>query len=287
MGKVIVLTGAASALGRAAALRFARRGDRLVLAARHVQALEETERICREWGIEVLVVPADARSEEQLQKLANLAVQHFGAVDAWVNHVDLSGVAPTQRGNFDGHRLLIESALFGCMYGARAALSVFARQGRGVLINVGAPNGNTEHPFIPACVVSQRGQRGLTEALRIQLADRPHIHICSFEPGAATAPSQQDALARALVKLVDRPRPVVQVPRWAALHSLLRACLPNTYERLLHRQLVRPRAPEPQQLPPEQLHYPLMFAPAPPPPPQVGRGLVSKFRRLSTGVSVS
>src|SRR5689334_10991051 len=79
--KVVVLTGASSGIGRAAALAFAARGDRLVLAARGLADLEKVAASC---GGSPLVVPADISDRVQVEELAAAAVERFGRIDVWV-----------------------------------------------------------------------------------------------------------------------------------------------------------------------------------------------------------
>jgi NAD(P)-dependent dehydrogenase (short-subunit alcohol dehydrogenase family) len=80
-GKVVVITGASSGIGRAAAVEFARRGARLVLAARGVPALEEVAALCRRAGAQALVVGTDVTDEEAVRRLAAKALELTGRID--------------------------------------------------------------------------------------------------------------------------------------------------------------------------------------------------------------
>lgn len=73
---VIVVTGASSGLGRAIAVELARRGARLVLAARRGDALEDTARQCRSAGAQAIAVEADVTIERDVQHVANLRRSH-------------------------------------------------------------------------------------------------------------------------------------------------------------------------------------------------------------------
>src|SRR4051812_30107669 len=85
-GSVVVLTGASSGIGRAAALMFATRRARLVLAARDAEALEEVTQECRDtYGTQALSVVTDTRDEASVEALARVAVDRFGRIDVWVN----------------------------------------------------------------------------------------------------------------------------------------------------------------------------------------------------------
>src|SRR4051812_6553351 len=81
--KVIVITGASSGIGAAVAEEVAKRGHKVVLAARRADALEEVaERI----GEEALVVPTDVTSRKDVELLRDTAIRHFGHVDVWINN---------------------------------------------------------------------------------------------------------------------------------------------------------------------------------------------------------
>jgi NADP-dependent 3-hydroxy acid dehydrogenase YdfG len=83
---VVVITGASSGFGRAAALAFARVGARVSLAARGREALEDTAQACRRFGAETLVVAADVGDAEAVDWLASRTVERFGRIDVWVNN---------------------------------------------------------------------------------------------------------------------------------------------------------------------------------------------------------
>jgi NAD(P)-dependent dehydrogenase (short-subunit alcohol dehydrogenase family) len=93
--KVAVVTGSGRGIGRAIALAYAREGADLVLAARSLEALQETRAAVEALGRKALVVPTDIRHEENVRKLAEQALEHFGRVDILVNNSGIAG--PTAR----------------------------------------------------------------------------------------------------------------------------------------------------------------------------------------------
>jgi NAD(P)-dependent dehydrogenase (short-subunit alcohol dehydrogenase family) len=251
-GKVVVVTGASSGLGRAAAMEFARRGGTLVLAARRADALEDTARRCRAVGGDAIVVPTDVTIEADVANLARTALARFGRIDVWVNNAGVTLFALLEEAPFDEHRRVIETNLFGAILAARAVVPIFRRQGRGVLINVGSILSKIGQPYVPSYVISKFGLRGLTEALRAELADRPGIHVCTLMPYAIDTPHFESGanrvgrrahsmppvqtpehVARALVDLAERPRRERHVPRVAVAGLALHALLPRTVERLI------------------------------------------------------
>lgn len=256
--KVAVVTGASSGLGREAACQLAAEGCRVVLAARREDELEETARMCRERGGEALVVPTDVTSVEAVEALAAAAVDRWGRIDVWINNAGVTLFAPMEEGAIDDHRQVIETNLYGAIHGARAVVPIFRRQRRGILINVGSVLSKVGNPFVPSYVISKFAVHGLSEALRVELAEEPDIHVCTLLPYAIDTPHFQvggndlgqtahpmppvqppERVARALVGLVLRPRRQRFVPRVAALGLAVHWLLPRTSERLLLRALRR------------------------------------------------
>lgn len=253
-GSVAVVTGASSGLGRAASVELARRGARVVLAARRREALEETARLCREVGANPTVVPTDVTREDDVAHLVAASLELEGRIDVWVNNAGVTLFALLERAPLDEHRRVIETNLFGPLRCAQAVARIFRRQGRGVMINVGSVLSHIGQPFVPSYVISKFALRGLTEALRVEFADQPDVHFCSLFPYAIATPhfetganfvgrvprpvppvQEPHDVARALVDLAERPRRERYVPRIAALGLALHRLFPRTVERtLLH-----------------------------------------------------
>jgi NADP-dependent 3-hydroxy acid dehydrogenase YdfG len=93
-GKTIIITGASSGAGRAAAVGFAPYNSNLVLAARNETALQDVANECRELGAEVLVVPTDVTDPKAMINLANAANDWQGHIDVWINN---AGVLAAKR----------------------------------------------------------------------------------------------------------------------------------------------------------------------------------------------
>jgi NAD(P)-dependent dehydrogenase (short-subunit alcohol dehydrogenase family) len=198
------------------------------------------------------VVPTDVTDEQAVQKLVKQALTLTGRIDVWVNNAGVAAFAPLDEGSFDLHRRVLETNVYGAMYGARAVVPIFKRQHAGVMINVSSILGKVGQPYVPSYVVSKFALRGLTEALRTTFADERDIHICTLLPYAFDSPHFENAanrmgldphamapmqstekIARALVRLAEHPRRERHVPRYAAIGLALHALFPRTVERLL------------------------------------------------------
>lgn len=250
--RVVVITGASSGVGRATALAFARRVGTVVIAARRLAALEEVATECRVAGAHAMVVQTDVTDEDAVRNLASLARAHRGVIDVWVNNAGVTLYAKLEDEAFAEHRQVIETNLYGAIFGARAVVPIFREQERGILINVGSVLSEVGQAFVPAYAISKFAVRGLSEALRVELADQRDIHVCTVLPYAIDTPHFQVAanrigrqpralppmqspekVATAIVGLADRPRRQTHVPAIAQLGVLAHSLFPRTTERLL------------------------------------------------------
>lgn len=257
-GSVVVLTGASSGLGRAAAIALGERGCRVVLAARRAVDLEETARLCRTAGGEALVVVTDVSVPDDVTRLVDAAISAWDHIDVWVNNAGITAFGLLADVALAEHRRVLETNLFGALACAHAVLPHFRARNRGTLVNVGSVLSQVGQPFVPSYVVSKFGLRGLSEALRTELADEPDIHVCSLLPYAIDTPHFQsganyvgrraramppvqspEEVAEALVSLIERPRRHVHVPRAATLGLAVRWALPDLTDRLILHALQR------------------------------------------------
>ncbi|MFC3126914.1 SDR family oxidoreductase [Pseudoroseomonas globiformis] len=244
-GRVVVITGASSGIGRATAYAFAERGDHLVLAARRAERLEELARECEGMGVHALAVPTDTTDEDQVRHLAGQALEHFGRIDVWFNNAGVGVFGRFEDIPPEAWRRVIETNLFGYVHGARAAMPVFRRQGHGVLIQNASIVGRIAKPDSTAYATSKFAVRGLSEALRQEVLDQPGIQICTILPSVIDTPFFQHAanyshrrvraappvytpekVAQAVLRLVDNPRAETPIGGFAWFGTLMKRLAP-------------------------------------------------------------
>jgi short-subunit dehydrogenase len=240
---VVVITGASSGIGRETALTFARHGVRLVLAARSAEGLEDVVEECIERGALTEAVEADTGRAEDVRRLAQHALDAFGRIDVWVNNAGVAAFGRFTDTPIDAHDEVIRTNLMGYIHGAHAAMEVFFQQDAGVLINVVSMAGWAPTPLAASYSASKFGNRGFSEALRIELSGHDRIKICDVYPAFVDTPMldhvanysdrflkpvppvvKVEAVARKIVSLAERPKafnPVgIAFPMAVALHSL-------------------------------------------------------------------
>jgi NAD(P)-dependent dehydrogenase (short-subunit alcohol dehydrogenase family) len=257
-GKVVVITGASSGVGRATAIAFAALGCRLVLAARRAEDLATTAELCAAAGGTAINVPTDVTREDEVLRLVQSACDRFGTIDIWINNAGVTVFGTLEEAPFAEHRRVIETNLFGAMLGARAVLPLFKQRRRGTLIMLGSVLSKVGQPFVPSYAISKFAVRGLAESLLVEVAEEPDIHVCSIYPYTIDTPHFQsganlsgrrtralqpiqspEKVAQAIVDLAARPRRELHVPRFIALGFLAYQLFPHTADRLLLRALRR------------------------------------------------
>jgi short-subunit dehydrogenase len=168
-GKVIVLTGASSGIGRALALHLAPQHPKLVLAARDEERLLEVEKSCRALGAETLVVPTDVGSHEQSQRLVSRTLGRFSTVDVLLLNAGIGMIA-----NFEdiGDPMIFERLMrvnyLGAVYPTYYALSSL-KKSRGQIVVVSSLAGLTGVPSRTGYSASKHAVFGFFDSLRIEL----------------------------------------------------------------------------------------------------------------------
>ena len=254
-GSVVVITGASSGIGRAAALEFARAGADLSLVARSEQGLAAVAEECRLLGAAPILHAVDVTAPGALDDVCARTVEAFGRIDVWVNCAAvllLGRFEDIPAGSFER---VIAINVLGYASGARAALEQFHAQGdRGILINVGSVLGLASEPYASAYIASKFAIRGLTSCLRQELRDFPNIHVCAVLPAALDTPIYQHAgnfmakkarsivpvydplrAAKAIVRLSRQPRRQVVIGAMGHLIALGTSIAPGLTETLIGR----------------------------------------------------
>jgi short-subunit dehydrogenase len=191
--QVIVITGASSGIGLVTARMAARRGARLVLAARSEDALQQLTAEINSGGGEATYVVADVGREEDVRRIAEKAVERFGGFDTWVNNAGVSIYGNLIDVSLEDMRRLFETNFWGVVYGSLAAAERLRTRG-GAIINVGSTLSDRAIPIQGIYSASKHAVKGFTDALRMELeAEGAPVSVTLVKPGAIATPYPQHA----------------------------------------------------------------------------------------------
>jgi NAD(P)-dependent dehydrogenase (short-subunit alcohol dehydrogenase family) len=233
----VVITGASSGMGLAAAHAFALRGANVVLAARRRSLLDLAARECDSLGGRALAVTADVTDAAQMRELARAAADEFGRIDVWINNAGMSLWGPFEEIPLEAQTRLVEVNLLGAINGTFAVLPhFFAHGGRGIVINNISIGGKIPMPWATTYSATKYGLAGFTDALRDELAAHSDIQVCGVYPPFVDTPTNvhspnytgralrpvppvvyPERVAEVMVELAVRPRRSVRI---GAAHAL-------------------------------------------------------------------
>lgn len=185
----VVIMGASSGIGAATAIAFAREGARLVLGARGREGLEDIARRCAAYGASVDIGIVDVTDADAVAAFAAEARFALGGIDLWFSNVGIGVVGRYQDVPVADHRQVVETNLIGHMNDAHAVLPVFLKQGHGIWVNMISVGGFMTSPYAAAYAGSKFGLRGFSAALRGELYNKPHIHVCDVYPTFVDTPA--------------------------------------------------------------------------------------------------
>jgi short-subunit dehydrogenase len=191
--QVIVLTGASSGIGLVTARMAARRGARLVLAARSAEELRRLADEIAAGGGRAVPVVADVAREAEVRHVADVAVERFGGFDTWVNNAGVSVFGRLDDIPIADHRRLFETNFWGTVYGSLAAVRHLRRRG-GALVNVGSVASDRAMPLEGMYAASKHAVKGFTDALRMELEkDGAPVAVSLVKPTSIATPLPQHA----------------------------------------------------------------------------------------------
>lgn len=204
--QAVVIVGASSGIGRAAALAFASRRAAVAAAARDEQALASLEEAMKGLGAGCFTRVVDTADFGQLKALGEQAVNEFGRVDTWVHAPAVGLYARFTETPPEEFKRVIEVNLLGQAYGAMAAVPLLRRAGGGALIQISSIEAHVATPFQSAYTASKHGMRGYLDVLRMELQrEGAPVSVTNIMPSGINTPFFAHARTRLGVKPMPLP----------------------------------------------------------------------------------
>ncbi len=172
-GKVAIVTGGSSGIGRATALAFAREGTRVVVSDIDTERGNAVAQEIKDAGGEATFVAANVADADDVAALVAQTVETYGRLDFACNNAGIGGAsAPVGEYGLDEWRKVIDVNLNGVFYGMRYQIPEMLKQGGGVIVNMASILGHVAFPNSPAYVTAKHGVIGLTKNAAVEYAQQ-------------------------------------------------------------------------------------------------------------------
>lgn len=205
--QVVVLTGASSGIGLATAQILSERGAKLVLAARNKQALDKIVANIEAKGGQAIAVETDVSKREDVENLANKAIQHFGRIDSWINDAAVAIYGSLEKVPLEDHRRVFEVNYWGVVYGSLVAIEHLRKNG-GALINVGSVLSDRSIIMQGPYSATKHAVKAFHETLRMELErHNDPISLTLIKPSAIDTPYMEHARNYMMSKGTTNPPP--------------------------------------------------------------------------------
>ncbi|MEL1265339.1 SDR family oxidoreductase [Pseudoxanthomonas putridarboris] len=195
--KVIVITGASSGIGEAAARELARRGARVVLGARRTDRLARLAADIESQGGTARYRALDVARLDDVQSFVDFAREQFGRVDVIVNNAGVMPLSPLASLKIDEWNRMIDVNIRGVLHGIAAGLPLMKAQGGGQFVNLSSIGGHAVYPTAAVYCATKYAVLAISEGLRQEHQD---IRVTVISPGVTTselAETISDPVARA------------------------------------------------------------------------------------------
>ena len=255
--QVIVITGGSSGIGLVTAKRAARRGARVVIAARSARELQRAKWTIEAEGGEVVSCVADVADSRDVERIADAALDAYGRIDTWVNNAGVALFGKLTEIPLADQRRQFDVIYWGTVYGSLTAIPHLALDG-GALINVASIVADRAIPMQGNYSAAKHAVKGFTDALRMELArDRLPIAVTLVKPSSIATPLFEKAVsytgaelkaiapvyapelvANAILEAARRPMRSVTIGGGGVPLNVGEALAPRITDRLMERTLV-------------------------------------------------
>lgn len=181
-GKVAIVTGATSGMGRATAVLFAKEGAKVVVTGRNEERAKEVVDEIKGNGGEAIYVIVDASNVEDCKKIFDATIEAFGTVDILVNNAGMLSMSPLLEVSIEEWNKVFAVNVTSALYLTQLCAPVMKEKGKGVIVNVASVASYAAHHGFAAYISSKHAMAGLSKSMAWELG--PEIRVNAIAPGA-------------------------------------------------------------------------------------------------------
>lgn len=184
--KTVFITGASSGFGLAAASAFARKGARLILAARRLDRLKKiSSELKKKYGCSTHIIQLDVRNSSAVKRAFKSLPLKWQKIDILVNNAGLSrGLDKLHEGSLQDWEEMIDTNVKGLLYVSRAVIPGMVERNSGHIINIGSIAGHEVYPKGNVYCATKHAVDALTKGMRLDLVDTD-VRVTTIDPGLA------------------------------------------------------------------------------------------------------
>jgi NAD(P)-dependent dehydrogenase (short-subunit alcohol dehydrogenase family) len=180
---VVLITGALTGIGRAAAVAFAEAGNRIVVSGRKQDAGEALVGELRSLGAEAEFIQADVRNDDEIRRLVDRTVERFGRLDAAVNNAGTEGKpGPVVEQTAESYAATFDTNVLGTLLSLKHELRVMTGQGSGSIVNISSTYGHEGAKGASVYVGSKHAVEGITKSAALEAAGSG-VRVNAVAPG--------------------------------------------------------------------------------------------------------
>lgn len=216
--KVVVITGASSGIGEAAAELLAVKGAKVVLGARRAEALADLAARIQKSGGQAFYLQTDVTKRTEVALLVQLALREYGKLDVLINNAGISQLQLLEDVDVEGWEQMIEVNLKGTLYGIAAAIPIFKSQGHGHIINIMSTAGLRVVPTMGVYAATKNAVRTISEALRQESKGR--WRVTGISPGFVNTPFTGNIKNEAIRDALTQQASEIAIPATAIAEAV-------------------------------------------------------------------